>query len=160
VGVACLGDRGIVVRQEPNLSEGFDTSVNLYASGVALVKGSGFYVSAQDLPRGRTTKRRPKPDALWLRASGSKAIQPTDGKYLPAEDPPEAVMYGTSDFREVLALLGAITDEQPVQVGFKFPDEPVERVYYGPAKLGDAETTQLHNCFGELLQASKKSGSE
>lgn len=144
---------GIVEPTDPSRIEGFDVSLNLYDSGIALIKGGGFLTTAAGMTSGHKNLGGRKPDSLWLKAPGSKATEPISGEVLPAEDPLEAVMYGTSDFDAVRALWEAIMGATPLQVGIRFPQEPVDRIYQGVASLNNTELAQIRDCFSELLAA-------
>jgi Ni,Fe-hydrogenase III small subunit len=133
-----------------------DVSFNVVNPGAGLVKGGLMDLPVQALVAGDMTKTSEVPiKMLWLRVPGSKATVPAGGKVLPAMSHKQALMY-TTTIEPVLALIGAVHDRVPVQIGFHVTSTDVEAIYFGRIQMEKADLQQFAQCYTEWSDAMMK----
>lgn len=128
----------------------FDASFNTVLPGLGTVKGDSQLVTLAQMQAGQSGQMRPRPVAFWIRAPGSRATQPREGRMIGAITPPEAVMYVTDRLDDVMALFTAVASGKPIQVGIRQRGESVDRVFYGTVTLSDGDRGTVHQCFSDL----------
>lgn len=95
---------------------------------------------------------RPKGGRFWLKAPGGAVTRPANGKPLTTSAHKHGLMYATR-LEPILALITAMQEDQPMQVGFYVISQSMEVVFFGKVQLTDAETAQFSQCFMEWSDA-------
>ena len=88
------GIRFIAVLIDPTLrgGRGVDGSINLWASGAAVVKGLSYDIDVAAMRSG-TKAKRAQVERFWLKAPGQPATNPADGRFHNSDDE-GAKLYG------------------------------------------------------------------
>lgn len=129
-----------------------DASFNFWDGGQSLVKAIFSEYDAQALQRGQKMRALPI-SRVWLKASGSKATDPLNGKVSPGEDE-HSIIYATS-LDSVLDLFLTVLDKQPISIGLQQKTDKQERIYFGTVALTDSEARQVRLCLDEALKLAK-----
>jgi hypothetical protein len=135
------------LNQDLMTGQGWDGSINVWASGVANVKGLTYDLNIKEMESGKRPKHG-EIEKFWLKAPGSRATTPRDGKIFPGEDA-GSILYVT-EIDVALALFDAVFQDKSITVGLRRKGERSDRLYFGRAKLSDAERQQLILCMGEV----------
>lgn len=134
----------------------FDVSFNVANPGGGMVKGGLMTMPTASIQAGRPDGGKKVPiSMLWLRAPGSTATTPNAGKVLQASGQEHVLMYGT-DLSPVLALVAAMHDRQPIQVGFSVIQNDMDEVFFGRIEMKEGDSQQFAQCFSEWSDAILK----
>ena len=126
-----------------------DTSFNLYANGLELLKGGAMLMSPKK--DGQLGQPVNKPiNGFWLMAGDGPPTAPVGNKVLAAEDR-GYLLYGITVGAST-ALFAAILDGSPVTVGVRIKGEPIDRIYAGVVNVSDADKQQHQQCMTRLLK--------
>lgn len=123
-----------------------------------LVKGRAFTVNAADILSGRAGPSSLKPqktEMVWIKSSGATATTLIPGQTVRASDDPGYIMYLTP-LDPLLAVISAIFDKAPVQVGFKSTTPDFDVVLFGAIEMAEADRQALSSCMNELTNYLKK----
>ena len=126
-----------------------DSSFNLYASGMALLKGGAIEAGAKNGAPDGAVKNKPI-QSFWLKVQSEKATVPSGGKVIPAETK-GYLLYGTS-LNEVLQLFEAVRSKTPITIGMRLRGEGTDRIYSGTVELSEEDGAEGSRCFAELLE--------
>ena len=130
-----------------------DVSFNVANPGGGIVKGGLMTLSVQALAARKLDQAVEVPiKGLWLKAPGSPATTPAEGKVLRAVTHKHALMYGAR-LPPVLALIEAMQEGKPIQVGFRVSADDMDHVFFGKVEMTDAETAQFTQCYSEWIGA-------
>lgn len=125
-----------------------DTAFNIYAQGLALLKGGAVRVVVKAGAPGQTTNRQI--ESFWMKAPSEKPTRSLNGKVMPAETQ-GYLLYGES-FGAVAKLFDAVADGTPLTVGARIKGEGVDRIYSGVAQLSDQDRNQGAQCLNDLVK--------
>jgi hypothetical protein len=124
-----------------------DSSFNVYASGLALLKGGAVELAAKKGSQEVTVRNKPI-QSFWLKVQSEQATVPSGDKVIPAETK-GYLLYGTS-LDAALKLFDAVLTDAPITIGMRLHGEPVERIYTGTAEFSKPDAAELTRCMGEL----------
>jgi hypothetical protein len=143
------GIRFIAVLIDPTLrgGRGVDGSINLWASGAAVVKGLSYDIDVAAMRSG-TKAKRAQVERFWLKAPGQPATNPADGRFHNSDDE-GAKLYGVK-FDEGFELYKAAFEGALITIGVKRSNERGERLYFGKVDMSDGEKAQALSCLSEL----------
>lgn len=128
-----------------------DVSLNLYSGFYAGMKGGASQIG---MTGGSPSNRKALPiSSFWLKAEGTKATIPRNGKVMPADDP--GYLLYVSDFGRVADLFYAVLEGKQLSLGVHIKGETVERIYVGVPSMQDVERAQSNQCMVELLERVK-----
>ena len=129
-----------------------DSSFNLYASGLALVKGGAVQV---EIANGAPSRPLNKPiQSFWLKVQSENATVPT-GKVIQAETK-GYLLYRISP-TAAIQLFDAAWSKTPITIGMRLRGEGIDRIYTGTVKLSESDTVEGQRCVDELLKQVKSS---
>ena len=130
-----------------------DTSFNLYADGLALLKGRAMLVPIVGDKPGKPASR---PIAsFWIKAQGQEPTSPLGGKVFPAETA-GYLLYGVQ-IGAVSTMFEAVWAKSPITVGARIKGEGVDRIYVGNPQISDADDRQGHECMEQLTSQMRRS---
>ena len=127
-------------------ARGIDVSVNLRRES-GFVKALSYDVT---LPGSAASIRAAPIDMAWLRASGSNATKPVQGKPIAGETV-GSILY-VANGEDVADVLIALLKRQSIQIGVKRTNESGERIFYGKARASEADLRQLDSCLREVFK--------
>ena len=126
----------------------FDTSFNLYATGMSLLKGGAVQVSMRQGKAGPPVNRPIQ--SFWFMAPDRKPTTPMGGKFVAAETP-GYLLYGVP-VDALVGLFGAVMESSTLTVGVRIKGESIDRIYAGAVNASDADKQQSHQCMDQLLK--------
>ena len=126
----------------------FDTSFNLYATGMSLLKGGAVQVSMRQGEAGPPVNRPIQ--SFWFLAPDRAPTTPLSGKFLAAETP-GYLLYGVP-VDSLVGLFGAVMESSTLTVGVRIKGEPIDRIYTGSVNVSDADKQQSQQCMDQLLK--------
>jgi hypothetical protein len=126
----------------------FDTSFNLYATGMSLLKGGVVQVSMRQGKPGPPANRPIQ--SFWFMAPDRKPTAPLGGKFVAAETP-GYLLYGVP-VGALVGLFDAVLESGTLTVGVRIKGESVDRIYSGTVSVSDADKLQSHQCIDQLVK--------
>ncbi len=116
-----------------------------------LMKGRLATVSASQILAGNfdpAMLRPVKTEMVWLKAQGAEATMLSPGqKVLPSDDP-GYITYLTP-LPALVAVLSAVFEETPIQIGMKASDGKFDIVLFGKVVMSDEDKAALAACLRE-----------
>ena len=125
-----------------------DTSFNVYAEGLVLLKGGAIRVAVKEGSPGQSTNT--KIETFWMKAQGEMPTRALGGKVIPAENQ-GYLLYGET-MAAVTKLFSALAEGTPLTFGVRVKGEGLDRIYSGVAQLSDQDREQGAQCLSDLVK--------
>lgn len=116
-----------------------------------LMKGRVVSIPESVAKTGNITAATVKPlrtKMFWAKAQGEVATTVVEGQALKASDDPGYFVYLTPTL-PLLAMVQAVLDGTPVQIGVNSAEVKYEMVMFGTVLMSDDHKTALRDCMGE-----------
>ena len=149
--VSGCGLRIIATRMlyEP-MVESSEVSVNIYASGRALVKAVAYSATSV---RSNATPKVKRVASAWIKAAGGAAT-PVIGK--PQQGDDRASIIFATDFDVALDIISAPSAGKTIQIAVRRAGENSEFILAGTVALDAAQEEQMVECFTSLAADAQK----
>jgi len=125
-----------------------DTSFNIYAEGMVLLKGGAVRIDVKAGAPGKAENRQIA--SFWMKAQGEKPTKALNGKVIPGETQ-GYLLYGES-IAAVAKLFDSVADGTPLTIGVRVKGEGIDRIYSGIAQLSEQDRAQGAQCLDELVK--------
>jgi hypothetical protein len=145
---------GVVVLSTLKDGIALDASVNIYNTGVGVVKALSYDVTLGAGQAG-SKHRTMAIDRFWLKSPSGEATHPQDGQFHKTDDGGGRLY--TVTVEDALNLLLAAATGNVVTLGLKRSAESHERIYFGRAKMTEGEKNQVISCMDSLVARMSKS---
>jgi hypothetical protein len=91
-----------------------------------------------------------KTEVVWVKAQGSEATTISTGQSIRKSEDPGYIMYPTP-IKPLLALVDAIQDGAPIQIGMRAFSQKSDAVLFGKVSMSDDDKAALANCITEWV---------
>lgn len=131
----------------PGTAMALDTSFNIYANGMHLLKGGAvrFRLAAD----GSLIRQDVRPiSSFWLKTGSASPSSPTGP--VSKSDSPKGYLLYVSQFERALDFFSAVADGAEILIGVRVVGEDMDRILAGTVEATDDEKRQVGECLKGL----------